>query len=180
MGSDMTFPERYKSWLFDTMHFYGYSRLFDIMYNTEFVWKLSMDKNRESDGRHLRVLYEDISHVELPDEVLEYPSSFLEMLVALAESMESIVYEPNSGTDASTWLWMMLDNIGLSECDDQWFDESINPMGYVLTRIDDVMLRRYSYDGDGGIFPLCNPDKDQREVQLWYQMNSYILEKELV
>lgn len=180
MRERMDFSQCYKHWLFDKMHFQGYTRLFDIMYDTEFVWKLPMDKNRESDGRHLRVLYEDLSHMELTDSDLAYPCSFLEMLVALAESMESIVYEPTAETDSTTWFWMMLDNIGLAGCDDKWFDETVNPTGFVINRIDDVMLRRYSFDGDGGIFPLRNPEHDQRDVQLWYQMNSYILEKELV
>lgn len=176
MPRQLTFLQRYRSWLFDSFDFHGYTKLFDILYGTEFVWTLPMDANRESDGRHLRVTYEAISGTYMTLEELDAPCSFLEMLVALAQALYEVIYV----SDIKTWVWVFLDNIGVSECDDVWFDESINPSAYVKTRIDDVMLRRYRSDGDGGIFPLTHTDRDQRGVELWYQLNEYIMDQELV
>ena len=39
--------------------------------------------------------------------------------------------------------------------------------------------RRYDEDGKGNIFPLKDPIKDQKTVEIWYQMQSYLLEKNL-
>lgn len=180
LSKQLNFSQRYKAWLFRSWGFEGYSQLFDILHSTEFVWKLPMDSNRGSDGRHLRVLYEDISNTSMDVEELEYPCSFLEMLIALAETMNSVVYQPGTGKDAKYWLWLMLDNIGLGDCDDIWFDETANPSSFVQNRIDDVMLRRYSPNGEGGIFPLYEPKQDQRDVELWYQLNNYVIENQLV
>jgi hypothetical protein len=34
--------------------------------------------------------------------------------------------------------------------------------------------RTYEPNGVGGFFPLENPNEDQREVELWYQMSAYV------
>jgi len=39
-----------------------------------------------------------------------------------------------------------------------------------------VILRRYSKTGKGGLFPLKHPKKDQTEVEIWYQMQQYVME----
>ncbi len=48
--------------------------------------------------------------------------------------------------------------------------------------IDDILerliWRQYQEDGQGGFFPLAWPEQDQREVELWYQMNAYLAENE--
>ena len=36
--------------------------------------------------------------------------------------------------------------------------------------------RRYKRSGEGGLFPLKNAAKDQRKVEIWYQLSSYLLE----
>ena len=72
---------------------------------------------------------------------------------------------------------MMLENMGIAHCDDIWMSSRSNAVSYVKGRVDDVLLRRYDQSGNGGLFPLEMARLDQRKVQLWYQMNSYILEK---
>ena len=39
-----------------------------------------------------------------------------------------------------------------------------------------MLAREYSDNGHGGLFPLKNPKKDQRKVEIWYQMTEYINE----
>ena len=47
-------------------------------------------------------------------------------------------------------------------------------------RIDDILdrwiERKFSRNGKGSPFPLKKPKKDQRKVELWYQMQGYICE----
>lgn len=170
------FNEAYLQWLFDRMEMQGYQELFDIMHSIRFRWVVPMDENRESDGRHMRRLFEDESGMEMPAGAIDYPASFMEVVAGLAETMEdTLLYRPGSDYNSATWFWMMLDNAFLSPCDDIWFKETRDAKRWVTKRIDDIMLRRYDRDGGGGFFPLKNPREDQRKVQLWYQMNAYVM-----
>lgn len=174
------FGTAYIDWIIERMGGEKYHLLFEILHNIPFKWMpdVPMDENRESDGRRLRAIFEEESGMRMPVEAEEWPASFLEVLVALAETFEdSIMHSANSVTDSSTWFWLMLENIELSHCDDAWMDAFSDSLAYIQTRVDTVILRRYDYDGHGGLFPLNEAHVDQRTVQLWYQMNAYILEK---
>ena len=175
-----SFGTAYIDWIVERMRGEHHHLLFEQLHDIAFKWMpdVPMDENRESDGRRLRIIFEANSGVALPREGEGWPASFLEVLAALAETMEdSIMHSPESGTDSSTWFWLMMDNMGLAQCDDIWMGKHGNACSYVQNRVDDVMLRRYDSDGSGGLFPLQKPRLDQRKVQLWYQMNAYILEK---
>ena len=177
---DRVFGQEYWNWIVDRMHGRRHQMLFETLHDVKFQWcpDVPMDAARETDGRYLRRLFEDESGIRMPEEALSYPASFLEVVVALADSMEdSVMYSPGSESDSSRWFWMMLDNMGIGDCDDEWFAETFDAKMYVLQRVDDVMLRRYSFDGHGGLFPLCESRKDMRLVDLWYQMNAYVIEK---
>jgi hypothetical protein len=68
----------------------------------------------------------------------------------------------------------MIKNLGLDQFDDQipydWedVDEALSALIY----------RTYDRDGTGGLFPLTHPEEDQRKVEIWYQLNAYLLERE--
>ena len=55
-------------------------------------------------------------------------------------------------------------------------------MGYdiyileVKAAVECLLERRYLEDGDGGLFPLKCPRKDQRRVEIWYQMSAWVIE----
>jgi hypothetical protein len=43
-----------------------------------------------------------------------------------------------------------------------------------------IRLNRREYDsdgGNGGLFPLNEPNEDQRDVEVWYQMMAYLQER---
>jgi hypothetical protein len=47
----------------------------------------------------------------------------------------------------------------------------------ILDCIDRFLSRKYDYNGVGGIFPLRKgASEDQRNVEIWYQMQSYLME----
>jgi hypothetical protein len=58
-------------------------------------------------------------------------------------------------------------------------NRSLSVVDEILER---VIGRTYRPDGRGGFFPLRYAEKDQREVELWYQLNAYVelLQDELV
>lgn len=73
--------------------------------------------------------------------------------------------------DVLYWFWKILENAGLEKYTDEQFDE-----WKVYQILDDIVDRRYNRNGFGGLFPLRKPKKDQRKVELWYQMCAYLVE----
>lgn len=175
------FAVEYKRWMVRRMGAHDHQQLFEILHDIPFVWMadVPLDENREADGRRLRAIFEEDSGLGLPLEWEDWPASFLEVVVAMAETFEdTIMHSPGSDTDSSTWFWMMMENMGIAHCDDAWFRKNqLDGEAFVRGRVDDILLRRYSRSGKGGLFPLKRPHLDQRKTELWYQMNAYALEQ---
>jgi hypothetical protein len=141
-----------------------------------FDWSVPNDDNRADDGKELRrqflraagsrARYADLEALMRPE------ASVLEVLVALSARAD---YMAEIGV--SNWFSIMLKNLGLDE-----YAESNRPtdtfkIRQIIRRFND---RQYSPKGKGGLFPLKNPLRDQRRVELWYQLSAYIAENNLV
>jgi hypothetical protein len=103
---------------------------------------------------------------------LEMDCSVLEMLIALAQRA---AFE--DGGTIRDWFWEMLSNAGIhmAETTDKNFDKNVaSKVEFILKR---VMDRRYGWNGYGGFFPLNHPKEDQRKVEIWYQLNAYLLDE---
>lgn len=148
-----------------------YWTLLRLLFQKEFTWpdRIERDANRAQDGKDLRrqFLQETGTKMDEPG-WLEYGCSFLEMLVALAWA---VAFE-GGGTQEERF-WEMIKNLGLIECTDA------HPPDEVIVNhiIDKVNERDYAPNGAGGLFPLKNSNEDQRDVELWYQANAYLLER---
>lgn len=173
------FSNAYRNWLMEEMDGRGYSILFDILYDIEFEWEIDRDGNRAEDGIYLRADFEYESGLEVPPGWDDWPCSFLEFVAALARKMENkIMYDPDDENDSATWFWELLSNIGLDEFDDRTMLQGGQAcMDEVENRVYRAMRRAYSPDGRGGLFPLKHPSRDQRDVEYWFQMNEYCMEK---
>jgi CRISPR/Cas system-associated protein Cas10 (large subunit of type III CRISPR-Cas system) len=144
----------------------------EIMYEKEFVWIVANDDNRIQDGRDLRNSYLDTIKVEDRRDYKSMhrdPVSFLEVLVALSKRVAFIV----SG-NPNEWAWKLIENLGLHRMYDQLTERKADRIHEVL---DAVIWRTYEVDGNGGFFPLILPNRDQTEVEIWYQMSAYIEER---
>lgn len=140
------------------------------LFTKEFVWFVPNDDNRLEDGRDLRheFLQSDDS-LPRDEDWLNLGCSMLEMLIALGRRLAfQMEGEPRF------WFWTLLENVDLHELNDRDYKNSEEEVNEVLERI---IWRNYNEDGHGGLFPLKHPDRDQREVELWYQMSAYILEQ---
>lgn len=138
------------------------------LFTTEFVWLIPNDDNRWEDGRDLR--YEFLVETENPNvnqEFMDVSCSVLEMLIALSRR---IAFQTDTPTEA--WFWHILHNLGIDHCTDAAGDFT----DFVQEVIRKVIWRDYEEDGRGGLFPLRRADRDQRNVEIWYQMGAYILE----
>lgn len=146
-----------------------YWNLARLLHDKEFTWSnIAMDENRAQDGKDLRKQFVRESGIRNVEEGwLSYGCSVLEMLVAL-----SIKLDFQDAQGVSYWFWRMIDNLGLTECNDATtIDEPL-----VHHILDKVIERDYAKNGAGGLFPLQKTRKDQRRVELWYQAENYLLE----
>lgn len=146
-----------------------YWSLLKLLHEKEFVWLIPNDDNRIKDGRDLR------SEFYGTDEQEPFSGcSFLEMLIALARRLS---FEDDQSV--KFWFWKLLENIGLNEYSDRYFGADHSSMDRTIDHIlDTVIWRTYAPDGVGGLFPLSDPEEDQRYVELWYQQAGYLLEQE--
>lgn len=138
------------------------------LYGTEFVWLIPNDDNRVADGIELRYEFvHDYEIVDPPEHWMVLGCSFLEMLVALSRRF---AFEADG--EPADWFWHMMDNLGLRQFNDS---TKFNPaqVDAILKR---VIWRQYDEDGRGGLFPLRDPKRNQRDVEIWYQLGEYILE----
>lgn len=146
-----------------------YSTLLRTLHNTEFVWMLSGDDNRAADGKELRSYF--LMEAEIPDDP-EWrhwnPCSFLEMFIAFSRRTEFATNVP-----AIEWFWEFMENLRLNECNDA--------SGFTPEEIQEVLdhfaWRTYDVSGNGGLFPIEHPTRDQRDVELWYQFCDYLTDQ---
>lgn len=146
-----------------------YWSLLKLLHTKEFVWIIPNDDNRLEDGRQLRYEFLDAEGIEEVDpHWLDLGCSMLEMLIALSLHLE---FEDDSRS-AQQWFWQMLQNLDIHKCTDrhQWSEEDVDEI------LDNVIWRTYKPNGRGGLFPLKHAHDDQRDVELWYQFNAYLLE----
>lgn len=137
------------------------------LHNMPFYSLIPNDDNRGMDGLQLRNLYEEAEGyiVDFDDDV---PCTLLEMLIALAERMAYIIYDSENEEEYNTasCFWLFIRNLNLTP-------ES----GTNISKLNDLLERRYAENGDGGLFPLRRPITNQREIEIWYQMMYYIEEE---
>jgi hypothetical protein len=133
-----------------------YTTLLFKLYKTSFIALVPNDENRISDALDYVNYMIDIRRVSL-----------LEVLIALAKRCEEML----DTRSYKMWFWEMLQNCELHHHENSFYYDS-----QVQRIINRIINRSYRPDGLGGLFPLKNPLKDQRKVELWYQMAEYINE----
>lgn len=145
-----------------------YWGLFRQLYTTEFVWIVPNDDNRVMDGQLLREEFLQDSEIEEVDEVwMALGCSYLEMLIGLSRRLSF-----EGGGEPLEWFWHILHNIELDELNDA---QEI-PREEISEKLNVITFRTYKRNGIGGLFPLKRTRVDQRDVEIWYQMNAYLLE----
>lgn len=141
-----------------------YNDMFERMHNLEFVWTVPNDNNRVQDGIDLRFEFAGSDSRKLTLKIV----TFLEVLVALSRRVAFV-----AGGDERVWAWILIKNIGLNKMSDPLTNGRTDKIEEILHTL---IWRTYDYDGNGGFFPLKNPEKDQAKVEIWYQMNTYVNE----
>lgn len=175
--TDFSVKEDYFYWLaslVDTDPNRDYSGLLMELHSIEFSPDTAIlipnDDNRIEDGLALRDRFKEATGCKVCS-YLDGPCTVLEMLIALAYRIEDVI-----GNGHVYSFWEMMQNLDL----DKYNDDSISEIGNaddIDDKIDELLNRTYSRNGVGGLFPLTHPDRDQRKVEIWYQMGAYLNEK---
>jgi len=150
-----------------------YWSLLRQLHSKEFVWSVHNDDNRLMDGLALRDIFLQASGEENERNWYGLGCSMLEMLIALSVRLEFDALEEKKSDE---WFWLLMENIELNEYTDLYFKNHFT-VQLVNETLDRVIYRTYEPDGRGGLFPLRDPHGDQRRVEVWYQMSSYLLER---
>lgn len=154
----------------------NYRHLFDILCHYRFVSKIHKDENRENDGYLLRNRFaaeKNYSVIEVL-QLLTYDCTVCELLIALASRINSeLISKPVDDDRTADWFWRMVRNLGLMRFKGELTGDQVI---IIQTIIDIWMGRSFDFNGVGSPFPLNHPASDQRNIELWFQANYYIME----
>lgn len=186
-GYGFDVEQDYFHWLCEMVHIEQEDKSYWILakelHNRTFYSLIDHDENRAYDGIELREDY--LREINYPKYVeIEGDCSVLEMLIALARRMAFETGEPydvddNEEDHTAYWFWEMMDNLDLSKYDDESYADLEGHLNVDFI-IDNLLERDYKPNGTGGLFPLKKCRENQRKVELWYQMNAYLNEREVV
>jgi hypothetical protein len=178
--SDSKVLDDYFLWLcrlIENQDKHNYFILLEKLHHIDFEWTVPNDDNRESDGIELRDRYIDAYGLGFYERItLGQHCSVLEMMISISERMEDIMLdEYDESYTIDYWFWELIKNLGLYE----YYDESnIDYFEYnIEVKVYTMLRREYNYNGLGGLFPLKNCTDDQRNIEIWYQMQAYLIDK---
>lgn len=169
----------YYIWLCDLININqrnrSYFLLIKELHRKQFTWFVPNDDNRAFEGKNLRERFCKELNIEYDYEYFPSTASMLELIIALAYRCEEIMIDRRDNMPMVEWFWKLLSNVELDKFTDEDYYDMNGPafVDDILTRI---IRRTYSRNGGGSLFPLRHPKKDQRKVELWYQMNYYLVE----
>jgi hypothetical protein len=148
------------------------------LFEKEFYWSVPNDDNRAEDGKNLREKYCGTKYTIFVERALEGPCSVFEMMIALAQRIEEMLATRQGPDRTEQWFWEMIRNLGLQEFSDGDLSEVQDEKNYHNQKALDIFLKRqYFANGKGGLFPHTSLGIDARNVEIWYQMQSYYNEK---
>lgn len=160
--------------IIETEDSFDYLLMLQHLHRIEFYALIPNDDNRASDGLYLRETFINKRGQHALSFCPEGPCTVFEMLVGLSLRLEFETLQSEWEKTPSEWFWILLDNLGLSNINNKLYcDEGYN---FIVTNVTLFLERRYKSNGKGGLFPLKKPKKDQKKVEIWYQMSAYILE----
>lgn len=154
-----------------------YSLLLVHLHNIEFYSLVPNDDNRGIDGGKLREIFCDSERSYMDLSLCPGgPCSVLEMLIGLSHRMSSALEGNPRSLTVSECFWALINNLGLFFCDNHEYYAPWDGNQAIDEIISRFLERKYERDGRGGLFPLNFTKKDQRKVEIWYQMSEYLLE----
>lgn len=149
-----------------------YTSLLSCLLDEKFTYIIKLDFNRAADGLDMRRKFASETGIgeTVLNMVIGSDCSVLEMMVGLAARCENdIMSDWEIGDRTPLWFWSMINSLGLLGMTNEYFDKE-----YYDRTMRIFLNRRYNSNGAGGLFTINNPEKDMRNVEIWYQMMYYL------
>ena len=174
--------KEYFNWLCDQVGVEGangsYYLLLKSLHGKVFTWFVPNDDNRAVEGKSLRDRFHFESGAPMSFDSNEFADgecTMLELILALAVRCYTTLEDTPDNVPIGEWFWKLLNNVGLANCMDDTFGREWDD--YIMEAVlNKIINRTYHRSGKGGLFPLKYTKKDQRKVELWYQMSEYLVE----
>ena len=175
-----TILKDYKAFLMDevenrTHKVVDYSLLLSVLFDIPFKAYVNMDNNRIEDAICMREEYLETDKMRGFDvsAVEDRYVSVFEVLFALAKRLENdILCDPMEEVDHSAdHFWRFLKNLEVEKYSNGRFSEAI-----VRDKVEKWVRRDYKKNGFGSIFPVKGDKIDMRKLEIWDQMNRYLME----
>lgn len=175
MGEIKELEKEYFEWLNRMMPGWRntHSLLIRQLFDIPFTYSMEMDANRLNDGLGLRTRFcwERGYGYNEREALKEWcPCSVLEVMIALAFRCEEefmTLYTEEEMVER--WIGPMIRSMELDTYDDGHFDPEA-----VQIAVGDIVARRYSPDGRGGLFYIPGFRGDMRQIEIWEQMMAWI------
>lgn len=148
-----------------------YQSLMKILFRTEFIWVVSADRHRVSDGLELREDFRLDKELGNHAEFENMPCSVLEVLISFADRASF-----QTGKSARKWFWIFITNLAL----DPFEEVHDNDVPLIEEILYTFIWRIYPPNGEGGLFPMHQTRNDQREIEIWYQFCEYVEDRGLL
>lgn len=168
--------KRYLDWLTPQINLgngHRYTELLGLLQAKEFIWFVPNDDNRIMDGLDIRLEFIREKRIKPHTYLTDMPCTFLEVVVALSRRFAFTM----SLDDAPPCAWRLIEHLELHTRTDPLF---LNEPDEINDCLDTVIWRKYERNGLGGFFPLGYSEKDQRNIEIWYQMNAFVIEMQEV
>ncbi len=151
--------------------------LLNILFSTDFRWTVHNDDNRALDGTEIRYDFAEVSGMTEDErmELMLVPCSVMEVICGLAIRMDLVMRDPEE-PHINRWFWEMISNLELLDYTDTAFERGEWNFTDVKNVLDIFMDRKYDELGHGGLFPRNKCYNNQKEIELFQQMNGYLSE----
>lgn len=172
----------YFKWLLDFVCDAHQKMDYDIvlwdLFEKDFIWLIEYDENLSIYGLDLRdqFLESNETYRKMYDIYggFEKNCSILEMMVALSILIEDKIMTNYQENRTGIWFWEMMDSLGLTIYDNMSYDD-----GEVDEILEKFLYRKYEKNGAGGLFTVKSGCKNMKLLDIWMQMNAFLIEKKV-
>lgn len=161
-----------------------YTNLFNIMVHTPFKMIMNEDVRIAKMALDTRFFYTDSTGKDgvvytYLDSTLGSPNT-AEVIFRLSRIIShDIIGDGDKGDRTTDWAQRLMKNLGLLKYTDEAFynEKNNGECSNQVSEILDIWVNReFQPNGVGSPFPLQNPPGDERQVEIWYQLHSYLKE----
>lgn len=164
---------QYLLWRGGLQKFTQYHKLFRALHNIVFTYIFERDDNRDEDGYDLREDYEIPNYFDkdIKKAFYDRDTSVLEVLIGLSIRVDNDFIGDPVEEHPEKFFMEMIKNFGLIKFKNNNYREY-----EIIKIVNRWMNREFEKNGQGSPFPVRYDRRDQRKLEIWDQMNSYINE----